>query len=319
MCKIDLYDKRLLYELDKNSTISITELSHKLRRSKQFILYRMKQLEKVNIVTGYNAIVDMSKLGFFTFRIYFKFQQITNEDESKFVEYLKKNFHQVWTITSIHGKWDYAIFFGVKTVQEFHDIWDAIMLDYKHKIKNYNVSVYAPIHNFNRQFFMEKPQESIERVYGIGAKEEIDELDWKLIETYSNDVRQSSLEIAKKLKVSADTVRTRIKRLEKKKIICGYKIGLNLEPLGYTSYRVDLHLVSTKRNNSLFEFLKNHANIYQINKTIGGSDFEIEAIVRDLNQLRNLLNEIKNQFKDVINDMDYFSFSVYHILHYIPD
>ena len=93
--KLDLYDKKLLYELDKNSSIELSELSKKLRRSKQFILYRMKQLEESNIITGYNAIVDMSKLGYFSFRVYFKFQQTTIEDGSRFVDYVKRNFHQV--------------------------------------------------------------------------------------------------------------------------------------------------------------------------------------------------------------------------------
>ena len=73
MYKLDVYDKKLLYEMDKNSAISISELSKKLRRSKQFIIYRMKQLEKATIITGYNAIIDMSKLGYFSFRAYFKF------------------------------------------------------------------------------------------------------------------------------------------------------------------------------------------------------------------------------------------------------
>mgnify|MGYP001562136801 FL=1 len=62
-----------------------------------------------------------------------------------------------------------------------------------------------------------------------------------------------------------------------------------------------------------------HKNIYQINKSIGGADFEIEAIVRDLSHLRELIDEIKQKFKDVVNDVDYFGFSTFHILKYIPD
>ena len=318
--KLDQYDKHLLYELDKNSKTSLQELSKKLKRSKQFVLYRIKQLETNKIITGYNAVVDMSKLGFFSFRVYFKFQSMTESDGKKFVDNTKNNISQVWTITSMHGKWDYALFLGVKTISEFHNIWDSIMLGYKPKIKSYNVAVYAPIHNFNRKFFLDNtPQDSIERIYGAEEKEDIDDLDWKIIENYSGNVRQSSLEIAKKMKVSADTVRARIKNLEKKKIITGYKIGLNLEPLGFVSYRVDLQLTSTKRNKELFEFCKHHKNIYQINKSIGGADFEIEVIVKDLNHLLELIDEIKTKFHDIINDADYFGFSTFHILQYIPD
>ena len=108
--KLDQYDKHLLYELDKNSKTSLQELSKKLKRSKQFVLYRIKQLETNKIITGYNAVVDMSKLGFFSFRVYFKFQSMTESDGKKFVDNTKNNLSQVWTITSMHGKWDYALF-----------------------------------------------------------------------------------------------------------------------------------------------------------------------------------------------------------------
>lgn len=283
--KLDLYDKKLLYELDKNSKASVSELAKKIRRSKQFVLYRMKKFEEAGIITGYHAIIDMSKLGYFTFRVYFKFQQMTGREEKEFISYIKKSLKQVWTITSMHGKWDNALFLGVKTINEFHKIWDDLMLLYKEKIKSYNVAVYAPIYNFNRRFFLDEKKESMQRIYGIGEKEKIERKDLQLIEVYASNVRQSSLEIAQKLGVSAETIRKRIKELEKKKIIVGYKIGLNLEKLGYTSYRVDLQLISTKKNKELFDFCRYHKNIYQVNKSIGGADFEMEVIVENLDHL----------------------------------
>lgn len=317
--KIDMYDRKLLYELDKDSTMSLSELSKKLNRSKQFVFYRMKKLEEADIITGYHAIVDMSKLGYFTFRVYFKFQQMTEEEEKKFVKHVQDTLKQVWTITSMHGKWDYALFLGVKTISEFHTIWEDIMFLYKKKIKMYNVAVYAPIYNFNRKFFLDEAKEAVQRIYGAGEKEKIDDTDWKLIESYANNVRQSSLEISKKLNISSDTVRNRIKRLERDKIIVGYKLGLNLEKLDHVSYRIDLQLISTERNKEIFEYCRTHKNIYQINKSIGGADFEIEVIVKDLNHLIKLIDEMKTRFKNVINDVDYFGFSTFHILKYIPD
>jgi len=109
--KVDLYDKKLLYELDKNAKISISVLSKKLRRSNSFVIFRMKRLEEADIITGYHAIVDMLKLGFFSFRIYLKMQGMSKKDEEQFIDFIKNNYSQVWTITTMHGKWDYALFF----------------------------------------------------------------------------------------------------------------------------------------------------------------------------------------------------------------
>ncbi len=319
MLKLDKQDRKLLYELDKRSNIPLNLLAKKLRKSKQFVLYRLKRLTDEKVITNFTAIVDMAKLGFFSFRVYFKMRQMTKEEGEAFVGFVKEKYSQVWTITSMHGKWDYALFLGVKTIMEFHEIWGGIMLEFKEKIKNYNVTVYAPIYNFNRTFFLDTPEETVVRVYGDGAPIQFDELDWKIITEYAPNVRKSSLEIARKLRVTSDTIRARIKKLEKKKIICGYKIGLDLTKLGYVSYRVDLELLSTKKNTQLFQFCKQHKNIYQVNKSIGGADFEIEVVVTDLQELLKIIDEIKVQFKDVINDIDYFGFTTFHILNYIPD
>lgn len=316
---LDLYDKKLLYELDKDSHLSLAQLAKKLKRSKAFLIYRMKRLEEKGIITGYNAIVDMSKLGYFTFRVYFKLQQMTEEDGKMLIQFVRQNLKQVWTITTMLGKWDYALFLGVKEISEFHNIWEKIMSVYKKNIQKYNVAVYAPIHNFNRKFFLETNEESLVRTYGTGKEEEVDVLDLKIIDNYAINVRQSSIEIAKKLNVTSDTIRARIKKLEKRKIIVGYKLGLNIEQMGFVSYRVDFQLSSTNKNSELFQYCKQHPNIYQINKSIGGADFEIEVVVKDLNHLMKIINEFKKNFKEVIVDAEWFGFSTFHVLKYIPD
>ncbi len=139
-------------------------------------------------------------------------------------------------------------------------------------------------------------------------------------------------------------------KYQSSRIILGYKLGLNLEKLSYTSYRIDIQLISVNRNKELFSYCRSHKNIYQVNKTIGGADFEIEVIVRDLNHLIEIIdncagymtfctqfsiwktatirainhavihiNDLKKEFKDVINDVEYFGFTTFHILKYIPD
>ncbi len=316
---LDKFDKKLLYELDKDSSISLKDLSKKIGRTKQFIHFRMKKLEENGIIEGYNAIVDMSKLGYFTFRLYFDFQNFIVDDEEKFVSFLKKDLPQVWTITRMHGKWDYAVFIGVNSIKEFHNVWDKIMLHYKEKIKTYNVSLYSPIFNFNRKIFLDKNQEVVQRRYGDGEKEDLDDFDIKLIHAYAVNVRQSYLELANKFKVSHEKIKERINKLEKKKVIVGYTIGLNLEKLGFQGYRVDLELNSTKKNEEIFDYCLHHKFIYQINKSIGGADFEIEVIVRDLNHLTELIEEIKTKFRNVVKDAEYFGFSTFYLLKFIPD
>ncbi len=317
---LDLFDKKILFELDKDSSQSISEIAKKIKRSKEFVNFRIHRLEKEEIILGYSAIVDMSKLGYFTFRIYLRWQNMTLERKQKFYDEVKTK-EKVWTTTVLHGKWDFAFFMGVKSIDTFHQLWNEIQLSYKDKIAESRIAVYAPVHNFNKRFFVDfsKSPEVVERIYGKGSLTDFDELDEKIIQLYASNVRVSFPEIAKKLDVTSETVRKRIMGLEKKKIIVGYKINPNLQALGFQGYRVDFLLNSVKRNKELFEYLKQHKYFYQINKSIGGADFETEIVVKDLNHLLEILEEVVKQFSDVIKGYEYFGYTEFPTLSIVPD
>ena len=84
MLKLDVYDKRLLNELDRYSNISLVRLSKKLKRSKQFILYRMRRMEQEGLILSYNAIIDTEKLGYLTYRFYIKMHNFNKKDKEDF-------------------------------------------------------------------------------------------------------------------------------------------------------------------------------------------------------------------------------------------
>ena len=290
--ELDEFDKRILYELDRDSSLPLSKLARAVKKSKQFTLFRLKRFEREGVITHYTAIVDMARMGNFTFRFYVRLRQSTRGDLEKIVQDLKAQ-ENIWTIAICHGKWDLAFFVGTKRIEDVHKAWDNFRLKYRRHIESYNFCLYSPIYNFNRTFFMEGDADVITRVYGSSERAEVDETDLKIIQEYAPNVRRSTLQLAKKLGLSPETVARRIKRLEKQKVICGYKIGLDIERLGCLSARIDLDLLSTAREAEMLEYCKQHRAVYQVNKTIGGADFEIELIVRDLNELLGIMDDIR--------------------------
>ncbi len=318
---LDKTDKKILFELEKNSRISASELAKKVRKSKETISYRINRLKENNILRACTAIVDMSKLGYLTFRIYIKWQNITLKEKKAFYDLIGKN-NNVWTTTELHGKWDFAIFLGIKRdeyIEKFHKIWNEILKKYKAKIAESKIAIYAPIYNFNKRFFWNDKSEIIERISGEGKVIEYDALDEKILTIFSLDVRQSLSKVAKEGNTSIETVRRRISELEKKKVIVGYKIDLDLGKLNYQGYRVDFELNNTNRNFELFEYIKQHKYFYQINKSIGGADFETEIVVKDLVQLLEILEEIMLRFKGSIKSYEYMGYTNFPKLSIVPD
>lgn len=318
MIKLDEWGKKILYELEKDASISLKDLSRKVGRSKEFVSYRIKTLENEGVINGYTAIIDMSKLGYFTFRVYLKFQNSDEGDIKEIINFLKGK-EKVWTIAQLHGKWDYAFFVGAKQISDFHDIWNSFLENFKDRIKENRIAIYSRIHNFNKRFFLSSESVVVERVIGLGEQEKIDDLDLSIINSWGGNVKQSSVEIGEKLKVSPKTISNRIKILRKKKIIVGCKIDLDQSKLGYQGYRVDLSLNSAKRRNELFSHCKKMKSVYQINDSIGGADFELEMIVKDLDELLKIMNDLIVKFKGTIKDYEYFSFLVFPKLTIVPD
>lgn len=318
---LDKLDIDILFELEKDSSIQTNILAKKLKKSKDVISYRINRLKKENILRSCSAIVDMTRLGHIIFRVYIKWQNMDDQIKRKFYDFLGKK-ESVWTTTILHGKWDFAIFIGLKNetyIEQFHTLWQEILGDYKEKIAEHKIAIYSPIHNFNKRFFSDGNKDVISRIYGNDCSIEYDDLDLKIIHIYSPDVRQSLVEIANKTGASIETVRRRIKELEKKKIIVGYKIDLDLPKLGYQGYRVDFALNSMSNINEILEYIKNHQYFYQINKSIGGADLETEIVVRDLSHLLSILEEMMSRFKDVIKNYEYMGYTEFPKLSIISD
>ena len=317
---LDAFDRKILFELEKDSSLSMSALAKRIKRSKESVSYRIARLMEQNILRNCTAIVDMSKLGYLTFRIYFKWQNMTLQLKRQFYADIG-GYENIWTTTELHGAWDFAFFLGIKRdeyIEKFHLVWDGIMAKYKEFVLEYKIAIYAPIYNFNKRFFSES-KEIIERVYGEKGFVEHDALDEKIVSLYSSDVRQSLAVIAKDAHTSIETVRRRIRELERKRVIVGYKIDLNLPKLGFQGYRVDFALNTLERSRELFEYIKNHKYFYQINKSIGGADFECEIVVRDLAHLLEILEGIMALFKGAIKNYEYMGYTGFPKLSMIPD
>jgi DNA-binding Lrp family transcriptional regulator len=77
---------------------------------------------------------------------------------------------------------------------------------------------------------------------GIPIKEELEESEKNVLKNIAEDSRTSVVDLAIKLKTTPKKIITRIKKLEEKRIILGYRVNLDLKKIkkGY----LELYLIS---------------------------------------------------------------------------
>ena len=79
MEQIDLKDRKILYELDLNCRQSNAQIGKKVGLSKEVVTYRIKRMEDEGVITRYWTAIDTMKLGYYIYRIYISFQNITED------------------------------------------------------------------------------------------------------------------------------------------------------------------------------------------------------------------------------------------------
>ena len=148
----------------------------------------------------------------------------------------------------------------------------------------------------------------------IQGKIILDEKDKKIMTYLAQNCRLSLLELSGKVNMSPNGVKHKIKLLEKKGIIIGYKTKINYEKLGFLHFRVFLHLKSMdiKSYNRVKQFLKSKGNVESVSRYFGYADVDFRCYVKDIFELYNLISKIKDEFLQEIievNSMPVFSWN----------
>jgi len=313
---INNLNRKLIYELNWNARQSHSTLAKKLRTSKQVIAYRIKKLEKQGILRSYHAVIDWRKLGYNSLRIYIKWENIGVKKEKEIYEFMRKDPLFMW-IVKFEGEIDIGMYVWVKDVVEFSKKWFEFIAKYKKYLLRYEV--YESIEMINYPLkFMKENYVADEIVIGRSEKADYDSTDYEILKALTENAQMQIINIAKRAKLSAPSTIQRIKALEKKKIIVGYYALVDVDKLGYEYYKTDFYVNDLSIVPEMEEFAKKHPKVTYRMKTIGGPDFEIEVVVKNAVEVKELINEIREKFGESIkfNRFHRFEYTVKQI--YLP-
>ncbi len=127
----------------------------------------------------------------------------------------------------------------------------------------------------------------------------IDNKDETIIKILEKNGRTPFTQIANILKISEAAVRKRIKKLEEKEIILGYKAHVNYKKLGFSN-KVILGVDTTSKDYfKVINLLKEFKEIKNLTTSSGDHMIMFEVWIKNTQELSNLLEEI-NKIEGVI-------------------
>jgi len=319
MEKLDLKDKKILYQLDLNSRQSLSKIGKKVKLPKNVVAYRINRLKQIGIIKNFYTVVDASKLGYISLRLYVAFQYTTPLIEKEIIDYFTKNKYTYW-VGSREGEYDLTIITWVKNVNEFYSFWESALKKYRDNIQNEKLSLYVVLFHYRYSYLINDSKDRAKfEITGGGKEVSVDELDFQILKIIAPNARINITEIAEKLNSTPTIINYRIKKLVKFGIIQGFRVNIDFSKLGYHYFKVDVYLKDYNRRNEIMDYIKFNPNLIYINQTVGFADLEMEFHVESLEKLHEIIKDLVVKFSTVIKNCKYFNISKVHKLHYMPE
>lgn len=320
MNQLDLKNRKILYELDVNSRQSFKSIAKKVGLSKDSVIYRINQLRDAGIIKRFHTIIDNGKLGYIPFRLYLRLQNTTPEIEQEMIDFFRQQQEVIWLV-SIDGEYSIGLATYVRSIKEMNLFWKKLLARYRNYIDERWLTIYTKVAYYPRAFLIGKKQNSGEYICFTEPEEaNVTDTDVRILKLLAPDSRLPVIEIARKLRITPKTVAKRIADLEKRKVIVGYRTLFDLEKLGLQYFKVHISVkdMDEKKEKQIRSYFKEHPDIVYDNEILGGFDFEIEIQVPSLNDLRRILNDMKQKYVDTIKNYTYMLFYKEHKYVFFP-
>jgi DNA-binding Lrp family transcriptional regulator len=238
---LDAADKKILLYLFNNSRSAVSIISKKVHLSREIVNYRMAKLEEEKIITGYIARLNQP---LFCAGIALMMCKLTRSDENRFneiINFVKKSASVNWCIETC-GSYDLALTILFDTPKDLANIVTELSNFIGANLKAHEISLYSDEYKFDRTgLITEKSAAEFKKsplIYSRKSSLNLDVIDAGLLRILANDCRTKNVEISKRLKITEDVVRLRIKSLEKRNIISDYTLSVSEDKLGYEAYQM---------------------------------------------------------------------------------
>jgi DNA-binding Lrp family transcriptional regulator len=301
--KLDIADRRILFELDKNCRITDTKLAKKVRKSREAVRYRIKRLIERGIITSFTTSINPARLGYSLYKIYLQLENIEKERQ-KLLQYLRNNKRVYW-MGECDGAWDLIFAIYAKNDMEFYRIKNELISDFQHIIINKATGRFIDAKQYVKRFFT---GELIKPVVFGGEiiNNKIDEKEYRILEVLIANARTPINEIARIVKTTPSIVRSSIRKMEKLEIILAYRIGINLQKLGLEMFKAIVYLkgMTEERENDFYNYVYSIDNICYFIRNITPWDIELEFVVENYNKYTEIIADLRRNFPDVIRNVE---------------
>jgi len=322
MYKFDLKDRKIIYELDLNCRQSNTEIGKKVGLKKDVVGYRIKKMQDEGVIKNFWSEINTFKLGYKIYRIYINFQDVSLDVKNEIIKYFS-NYKNAWTVMSVKGPVDFDVMLWVKDSLEFNNFWNTTLDNYGNYFVKHAVSIFTGGIAFKKSYLLSGEYKESDREYFVlrsgGKTVEIDEIDYKILDELAVNARIPLIDLAEKLNCSSQTITYRIKNLIENGVVLAFRVGIDISKLGLQDSGIDIYLRDHTKKKQIIDYIKYNPYVEYIFDSVGWCDIQFELMIKDIDHLNKIMEDINFRFPGVIRKQDFWMTAICHRLRSLPE
>jgi len=196
-------------------------------------------------------------------------------------------------------------------VYNFNQYWINTLQRYGKYFAKSTISILTAVISCKKSYLLDNDKDSSNRLFYktncSGKPLRIDEVDYQILDEIALNARIPLIDLAEKLNCSSQTVNYRIKNLIKKDVIQAFRVAIDTSKIGLQRCAVDLYLKDQTKRNQIIDYLIKTPNIYDVmTMNIGWSDLQFQAVIKNIDELTLITDDIEEKIPDAIRRYDYW-------------
>jgi len=290
-------ERKVLTLLEANCRLSANQIAKKSRLSPEGVLKIIKRLEEARVITRFNTKINYSRVGYKIYPIHIKLLKLNSSIMGEIRQIISKHKTCIW-YTFCEGEYDLLLSFKILSEKDMLDM-DQLLLDISDNILEKDVSVVLNAFEIGKSFLDKEHTSKLFPTFSHDLeKVELSDEEMKVLNLLKLNSRENILTLSKKVNLSARVVSSKIKKLEKLKVISGFKTKINTANLNFQPCiaLISLGKYSSRDLQKFITYCQQKKGISYLVRQIGKYEVELNLDVPDIKNFYKLMNELREQF-----------------------
>lgn len=316
-------DSNLLFLMAENSRLKLNEASGMLRKSPQRLKYSQNIFLKSRILSVPHALIDYSFFGQLLFKVYYKGGYLSSDEKKVLADRIAKNPYIV-SLYSLEGEYDFVLEIQAPNPSRFNKEIRTINNILKTLPEN-KVILNVVSHIYSRAALPKNPllPDNFQREFVIGGDRPVKSFsneEMKILRGLIENPLKPMTFLAREAQLHINTYKKHLQGLFDQKILRSFRYVLGVQELEMERVRllVNLHSSTEQEKEDMLAFFLQKKQVVQASWTVGDWNLEIDIETMNRPQLRRLMLEIRQQFKNLIKTIQVVDVNEFYKRDYLP-